>query len=107
MYKNLNEVLEDKELLVSLVEAQTANEFGKILADKEIALDGLTNEEAFKLFKEQEGKELNEDELAEVSGGIALTVALGAAGAFTLAGGALSFLGGYAYQKYQNWKKKK
>lgn len=106
MYKNLNEVLEDKELLIALVEAQTADEFGKILEKKEIALDGLTNEEAFKLFKEQEGKELNEEELMEVSGGIALAVGLGAAAAFTLAGGVVSFIGGYAYQKYKNWKKK-
>lgn len=64
-------------------------------------------EEAFRLVKAQQSGELSEDALEDVNGGIALAVALGAAAAFTVGSAAICFISGYAYQKYQNQKKKK
>lgn len=62
--------------------------------------------EAYDLVKKNESDELNEKILENANGGIAVSVALGAVGAFTLGGAALSFLAGYAYEKYYPKKKK-
>lgn len=106
MYKNINELIQDEDLLVSLVEAENAEDFGAILEEKEIQLDGISKEEAFSIFKAQKEAELTEEDLMNASGGIALTTAVGCVAAFALAGAELSFIGGYAYQKYFAKKKK-
>ena len=103
----MEKILANEELMVGLVEAKDPQELAALFAQHGIVLeDGLTIEEAFNMVKNQENGELSEDSLDDVSGGIALAVALGAAAAFTLGGAALIFIAGYAYQKYQNYKKK-
>ena len=104
----MNAILENKELMIGLVEAETPVQLAALFAQHGIVLeDGLTIEAAFDMVKAQENGELSEDSLDDVNGGIALTVALGAAAALTMGGAAISFISGYAYQKYKNYKKKK
>lgn len=101
-------ILENKQLMENLVEVETPEELTALFAQHSIELEeGLTAEEAFRLLKEQGSDELDENELENVNGGIGLGVALGAAGALVLGAAAIIFIGGYAYQKYQNSKKKK
>lgn len=103
----INELMENEKFLKGLVDVTTPAELGDLFADNDIQLeDGISLEEAFEIVKKQEEAELSETDLDSTNGGIALTVALGAVGAFTAGGAALSFLGGYAYQKYKNWKKR-
>ena len=49
--------------------------------------------------------ELNEQELENVNGGIALTTAIGAVACMALGGAEISFITSYAVKKYKNWKK--
>lgn len=108
MNENLQKLLENEELMAGLVEVQTPEELQALLDKNAVALeDGLTIEEAFKLLKEQESAEISEAELENVAGGIGLVVAATSAGLLALSAGMLCFLGGYAYQTYKNWKKKK
>ena len=103
MNENMEKLMENEELLKGLVECSTPEELMKILKENNVELEeGLTPEEAFKAVKQNQNDELDEAALEDVSGGIALGVALGAVGAFVLAGSALAFLGGYAYQKIKN-----
>jgi len=106
--EELKKLCEDQEFLSALVEVETPEQLGELLSRKNIALEeGLTLEEAFKLVKEQGKEELSEVSLEEVSGGFALSVALGAAGAFTAGAAVLSFLAGYAHRTYKTIKKSK
>lgn len=107
----INDLYANEELLAGLVEAESPAELAEVFAKNNIELEeGLTIEEAFKLVKEQENAkadELNEEDLEDVAGGIALTVALGAAGAFIAGGAVIIGISGYAYTKYKMSKKKK
>ena len=105
MYKDISEVMNDKELLVSLVEAETPEAFGQILENSGITLDGLSVEEAFRLFKDQEAKELSQEELESASGGIAFLTGLAAVGTFVAGYAVVRTIGSYAYQQYKSWKK--
>ena len=106
MYKNMEEIMKDEEFLISLVETNSADEFYSILQSKKIELDGLTKEEAYELFKAQEFKELDENALDDVSGGIAVALAVSSA-AYLLAGGsAICFFAGGAYETFRKKKKK-
>ena len=103
MNENMEKLMANEELLKGLVECTTPDELMKVLKDNSVELEkGLTPEKAFKAVKQYQTDELDEEALENVSGGIALGVALGAVGAFVVAGGALCFLGGYAYQKIKN-----
>ena len=106
MNEEFKKLLEDKEFLTALVEVKTPESLGKLFTARNIKIDNLTNEEAFRILKEQETAELDERSLEDVSGGIAFTVAAGAVGAFVLGAGAIAFIGGYAYQTIKNGKKK-
>ena len=107
MNETLKKYLENEEFMTGLVEAKTPEELQKLFDKFSITLEeGLTIEEAFKLVKEQENAEISEAELEDVSGGIALTLALTSAGLLIAGAGALCFLGGYAYQTYKNWRRK-
>ena len=97
----INDLMSNEEFLKGLVEVNTAAELGELFVKNSIELDGsLTLEEAFEMVKKNENAELSEDDLENANGGIAFAVAAGAVGAFVLAGGTISFLSGYAYQKY-------
>lgn len=105
MYKDISEVMNDKEFLISLVEADTPEAFGQILDNNEIKLDGLSVEEAFELFKDQEGNELSEEELETASGGIGFLTGLAAVGTLAASYAVVRTIGSYAYQQYKSWKK--
>lgn len=106
MNEQMKKLMENEELLKGIVEAQNPDQLKKVFEENGIALaNGLTIDEAFHIVKTQDD-ELSAENLDEVSGGILLSTALGAAGALTLAGGALSFLGGYAVQTIKNWSKR-
>lgn len=108
MNNNLQELMENEELMIGFVECQSPAELDKLLKAHSIILeDGLTVEKAFELIKARESGEISAEELDNVSGGIGFVAAAMAVGAFTLAGAAISFLGGYAYQQYKNYKKSK
>ena len=102
-------ILENEQLLEGLVQVESPEELSALFAQHNIQLeDDLTEEEAFNLIQEQASRDLDEVSLENVTGGsISLGVALGAAGSLVLAAGAICFIAGYAYQKYQNKKKKK
>ena len=109
MNSDLQKLMDNEELMIGLVECQTPAELEKLLKDNAIELEeGLTTEKAFELVKAQESGELNAEDLDDVSGGlIGFAAGAMAVGSFVLAGAALCFLGGYAYQKYQNYKKRR
>ena len=97
----IKELMENEEFLKGLVEVSTPAELGKLFEKNGIELDAdLTLDEAYEIVKKNENSELSEGELENINGGIAFAVAAGAVGAFVLAGGTVSFLSGYAYQKY-------
>lgn len=105
MYKDFNEMLNDKDFLVSLVEAESPEKFGAILKEKNIELDGLTVEEAYKVFNDQKDKELSEEDLEGASGGIAFLVGVAAIGTAVAGYAVVRTIGSYAYQQYKAWKK--
>lgn len=101
-------LLKNEKFMVSLVEMKTPEEFSEILKEADVKLEeGLTVEDAFEMVKNRENQELNDEELNDVSGGLGIGVALGAAGALALGAAGIRFLTSYAYQKYKNWKKGK
>lgn len=105
---NIKDLLENKEFMTGLVEVETPEALGKLLEANGIVLEeGLTLEDAFKMVKDQENGELDETALEDVSGGIALTLALTSAGLLIASGGMLCFLGGYAYQSIKKGIKKR
>jgi hypothetical protein len=105
MNEKMEKLMANDELMKGLVECSTPDELMKILKENELELEeGLTPEEAFKAVKEYQNDEVNDDQLENVSGGIAISTALLAVGAYVLAGGELTFLGAYAYQKVKNAK---
>lgn len=106
MNEKLEKLMENDDFLKGLVECSTPEELMVILNNNDIQLEeGLTPEEAFKAVKQYQTDELDEEALENVSGGsITVGTALAATGALILAGAALSFLGGYAYQKIKNLK---
>ena len=108
MNENVEKLMENEEFLKGLVECTTPDELMKVLKDNNIELEeGLTPEAAFKAVKQYQNDELNEESLEAVSGGsITVGTMLLATGAFVLAGSALAFFGGYAYQKIKNMKLK-
>lgn len=104
----MKDLMANEEFLKGLVEVSAPAELAELLKNNDVQLEeGITIEEAFDTIKKQENAELSDADLDDVSGGIAFTVAAGAVAAFVVAGGELAFLGGYAYQKYKKWKKKK
>ena len=104
----IKDLIANEEFLKGLVEVSTPAELSELLKNNDVELEeSITIEEAFDTIKKQESAELSDADLDDVSGGIAFTVAVGAVAAFVVAGAELSFLGGYAYQKYKNSKKKK
>lgn len=106
--KDLHDIIKDEVFLEKLTEAKTAGEFVDLLAGNNITLDGeLTPDEAFRLFKENEGSELKEDDLENVNGGILISTGIMAACALTASAGFICFLGGYAYQTVKNARRKK
>ena len=106
MNEKLEKLMENDELLKGLVECSTPDELMKILKENELELEeGLTPEEAFKAVKEYQNDEVSEEALENVSGGMAISTGLMVVGAYVLAGGELSFLGAYAYQKIKNFLK--
>lgn len=105
---SIKELTENKEFLTGLVEVDSPEKLAKLFEANGIVLeDGISIEDAFKMIKEQEDAELNEAELEDVNGGIALTLALTSAGLLIASGGMLCFLGGYAYQtiKKKPWRR--
>ena len=101
MYKNLKELVEDKDFLVALVETKTPDEFAALLNEKGVEFDGITKEEAFEAFHSQkdveaDSEEFFEDKLAEVSGGVALCV-----GAIIFTAGVSTWVGASAYGYYK------
>ena len=97
----INELMENEEFIKGLVEVENSTELGELFEKNSIELDSsLTLEEAYEIVKNKENAELSEDDLENANGGIAFSVAAGAVGCFVLAGGAISFLSGYAYEKY-------
>ena len=104
----MEKILQNEELMEGIAAVETAEELAELLAQHNIQLeDGLTTEKAFELIQAQQNGELNEESLDDVAGGIAPLVAAGAVAAFTIGGAALTFIGGYAVQKYKNAKAKK
>ncbi len=104
MNENLQKLLDNEELMKGIAEVETTEELAELFKKNNIELaEGLTMEDALRMVKEgQNNDELVEEDLEDVSGGIAFLVAAGAVGAFVLAGTVLTFIGGYAYQKYKN-----
>ena len=109
MNEQLMELTKNEVLINGLVECQSPAELMALLKDNNIELDAsLTAEEAFELVKNQASGELATEDLDAVSGGlISLAVGFAATRAFILAGGALCFLAGYAYETYKKSQKKK
>ena len=104
---SINDLMKNEEFLKGLVEVATPSELKELFEKNDIQLeDDLSIDEAFELVKKQKDAELDEEQLEDVNGGVAFAVAAGAVGALVLAGGVLCFISGYAYQKYQDWKKK-
>lgn len=106
MCKKFEDIVKDEEMLVSLVESKSADEFVDILNNNGIVLDDITTEEAFAAFKSQaniEG-ELNENQLDDVAGGFFDPVSAIAIGA-TIA--TCSWLGATAYKAYKNASKRR
>lgn len=104
----MENILKNEDLMVGLVEAESPEQLGELFATHGIVLaEDLTIEKAFELVKAQENAELNEDELDGVNGGIAVSLAISSAALLALAATELCFFAGYAYQTYQNSKKKK
>lgn len=98
----MEQILKNEELLVGLVNVNTPEELAKLFSEHNIQLEeGLNYEQAFEMVKAQENAELNEEDLDNVNGGIALAVALGAAATFTFAAATICFIAGYAYQKFR------
>lgn len=106
MCKKFEDIVKDEEMLVSLVEAKSADEFAKILNNKGIELDGITKEEAFAAFKSQANSEneLSDEQLDDVAGGFFDPVSAIAIGA-TIA--TCSWLGATAYKAYKNASKRR
>ena len=103
MDENLKKLMENKALLEGLVDVQTPDDLAKLLAENNIELEeGLSMEKAFELVKKGQTDELTEEDVENVNGGIVLSIAIGAVGAFVLASAALCFIGGYAYQTVKN-----
>ena len=102
MYNNLQDLAQDKELLIALVEAETADEFAALLKEKGVEIEGITKEEAFEAFRSQKdvepaSEELSVDSLDDVSGGVALAIGLTVASA-----AACVWLAGSAYAYYKH-----
>ena len=106
MEEKFEKILENKDLMIGLVECKTPEELAKLFEENSIGLEeGLSIEDAFDLLKKSADNELSEDALDEVSGGaIGLGLALTTAGLLVLSAGCISFLCGYAYQAYKNYK---
>lgn len=108
MNEMLQKCLDNEEFITGLVEVKTPEELQELFDKNKLVLEeGLSIEEAFTLLKEQENAEISEEELENVSGGIGFVLAATSAGLLIVGAGMLCFLGGYAYQTYQNYKKKK
>ena len=103
----MEELLNNEEFLKDLASVETPAELSETFQRHNIKLEeGMTLEDAFTAVKEHATGELDDASLDQVNGGsIALATGLACVGCFVLGGAALSFLGGYAYQKYKNWRK--
>lgn len=106
MNEELMKVLDDEEFAEKLANAETAEEFVALLGSKDVQIEeGMSAEEAFKVFKSQENGEIAEGELENVSGGVLGAIVVGAG--IVVGANAIAFAGGYIYQKIKNRKKKK
>lgn len=104
----MENILKNEELMIGLVEAETPAQLAELFAAHGVTLaEDLTIEKAFELVKAQENTELNENDLDDVNGGIGLALAVSSAVWLGIAATELCFFAGYAYQTYQNAKKKK
>lgn len=104
----MEKIMQNEELMIGLVEAETPAQLAELFAAHNITLaEDLTIEKAFELVKAQENAELSENDLDDVSGGIAFGLAVSSAVLLAVAATELCFFAGYAYQTYQNAKKKK
>ena len=108
MDERVKKLLENEDLMIALVECDSPEKLAKIFEVNSISLEeGLSIEDAYELLKKQADNELSEEALDEVSGGIALGLAITTAGLFVASAGFVIFLCGYAYQTYRNYKKKR
>lgn len=99
MNERLLELTKDRDFLQRMIEAESPEQLGLLFKRYEIELENLSIEEAFKLVREQENAELNENELEDVSGGlIGVATAIGAGATLIVGGVAVCFLAGVAWQ---------
>lgn len=103
MEANIKTIMENEKLMQGIAEVTTPEEMMKLFSENNIELEeGLTPQEAFDCIQKGKNGELNEKELEDVNGGVIGTaVAVSTVGCFVLAGAALSFLGGFAYEKFR------
>ena len=104
----LKELVENEELLLGVINAENPDELAKVFLENGLALEeGLSMDEAFKIVKAQENSELSDAELENVSGGIALSLAVSVVITTAVSAGVAAFIAGYGYQKFKNSKKSK
>lgn len=108
MYENLEQLMKDESFLSSLAEVKTADDYAKLLLDNGIEIEDVSKEEAFAMFnaevkKLDSSEELTEDNLDDVSGGVALAVG---AVVGTAALSVYLAAGCYSYYKYLSKRKR-
>lgn len=93
---NIEELFEErKDLMIGLATAESADELRKVLEDNQITITDMSVEEVYDRINNSP-QEIGEEDLDQVSGGIALTVGIMAASALGVAGLELCFLAGVA-----------
>lgn len=101
MNEKMQELLNDEEFMKAFISVENPQELEKLVADRGIALEGVTPEEAFEIIKKQDNGEFSEEDLQDVSGGIAVSLALGSAALMAFGASNIAAYASYAYHKFK------